>query len=119
MPAGPVNRRADAGGGMDQAHAARGENGAQWHAGPEGASRVAPGPLLIIRSDSGCCDSQVTGSLIVCVERATRLVKAQQGAGKEYVCVCRLHSAPSGGLLQARPLEPGRPAAAGRQQLQL
>lgn len=41
---------------------------------------------------------QVTGSLIVCIERATRLVKAQQGAGKEYVCICRLHSAPAGGL---------------------
>jgi hypothetical protein len=33
---------------------------------------------------------QVTGSLIVCVDRATRLVKSQQGAGKEYVCVLRL-----------------------------
>jgi len=31
--------------------------------------------------------------LIVCIERATRLVKSQQGAGKEYVCVLRLHSA--------------------------
>jgi tRNA U55 pseudouridine synthase TruB len=35
---------------------------------------------------------QVTGNLIVCIERATRLVKAQQSAGKEYVCICRLHS---------------------------
>ncbi|KAL2629585.1 hypothetical protein R1flu_014271 [Riccia fluitans] len=42
---------------------------------------------------SGTLDPKVTGSLIVCVDRATRLVKAQQGAGKEYVCVCRLHSA--------------------------
>ena len=41
---------------------------------------------------------QVTGNLIVCVERATRLVKSQQGAGKEYVCVARLHGAPDGGL---------------------
>ena len=49
---------------------------------------------------------QVTGSLIVCIERATRLVKAQQGAGKEYVCVCRLHSAPEGGLTKvARAIE--------------
>ena len=42
--------------------------------------------------------AQVTGNLIVCVERATRLVKSQQGAGKEYVCVARLHGAPDGGL---------------------
>merc|ERR1712106_368404 len=31
------------------------------------------------------------GCLIVCVERATRLVKSQQSAGKEYVCIFRLH----------------------------
>lgn len=35
----------------------------------------------------------MTGCLIVCVERATRLVKSQQSAGKEYVCIFRLHSA--------------------------
>ncbi len=35
---------------------------------------------------------QVTGNLIVCVDRATRLVKSQQGAGKEYVAVARLHA---------------------------
>jgi len=35
----------------------------------------------------------VTGCLIVCIDRATRLVKAQQSAGKEYVGVVRLHSA--------------------------
>lgn len=29
----------------------------------------------------------VTGCLIVCIDRATRLVKSQQGAGKEYVAV--------------------------------
>jgi len=46
---------------------------------------------------SGTLDPKVTGSLIVCIDRATRLVKAQQGAGKEYVCVCRLHSAVEGG----------------------
>lgn len=34
----------------------------------------------------------------MCVDRATRLVKSQQGAGKEYVCIARLHSAPEGGL---------------------
>lgn len=33
----------------------------------------------------------MTGNLIVCIDRATRLVKSQQGAGKEYVCVARLH----------------------------
>jgi len=46
---------------------------------------------------SGTLDPKVTGSLIVCIDRATRLVKSQQGAGKEYVCVCRLHSSPVGG----------------------
>lgn len=30
----------------------------------------------------------------MCISRATRLVKSQQSAGKEYVCVFRLHSAP-------------------------
>jgi len=46
---------------------------------------------------SGTLDPKVTGSLIVCIDRATRLVKAQQGAGKEYVCVCRLHNSIAGG----------------------
>lgn len=47
----------------------------------------------------------MTGSLIVCVERATRLVKSQQGAGKEYVCIARLHSkVPGGGAAVARAL---------------
>ena len=32
----------------------------------------------------------------MCIDRATRLVKAQQGAGKEYVCVARLHSGARG-----------------------
>ncbi|BAM80935.1 box H/ACA snoRNP rRNA pseudouridine syntase component dyskerin [Cyanidioschyzon merolae strain 10D] len=40
---------------------------------------------------SGTLDPQVTGCLIVCIERATRLVKSQQSAGKEYVAVLRLH----------------------------
>lgn len=31
--------------------------------------------------------------MIVCIDRATRLVKSQQGAGKEYVCIVRLHDA--------------------------
>lgn len=42
---------------------------------------------------SGTLDPKVTGCLIVCIDRATRLVKSQQGAGKEYVCVVRLHDA--------------------------
>lgn len=42
---------------------------------------------------SGTLDPKVTGALIVCVERATRLVKSQQSSGKEYVCIARLHSA--------------------------
>jgi H/ACA ribonucleoprotein complex subunit 4 len=47
---------------------------------------------------SGTLDPKVTGCLIVCIDRATRLVKSQQGAGKEYVCVMRLHGKPEGGL---------------------
>ncbi|KAI0651709.1 putative rRNA pseudouridine synthase [Trametes meyenii] len=42
---------------------------------------------------SGTLDPKVTGCLIVCIDRATRLVKSQQGAGKEYVAVLRIHSA--------------------------
>lgn len=42
---------------------------------------------------SGTLDPKVTGCLIVCIERATRLVKSQQSAGKEYVCIVRLHNA--------------------------
>ncbi|KAI0662770.1 pseudouridine synthase [Cubamyces menziesii] len=42
---------------------------------------------------SGTLDPKVTGCLIVCIDRATRLVKSQQGAGKEYVAVLRLHNA--------------------------
>ncbi|KAI7874640.1 H/ACA ribonucleoprotein complex subunit 4 [Lichtheimia hyalospora FSU 10163] len=45
---------------------------------------------------SGTLDPKVTGCLIVCIDRATRLVKSQQGAGKEYVCVLRLHDAIEG-----------------------
>jgi len=41
---------------------------------------------------SGTLDPKVTGNLLVCIERATRLVKSQQSAGKEYVCVVRFHS---------------------------
>lgn len=45
---------------------------------------------------SGTLDPKVTGCLIVCIDRATRLVKSQQSAGKEYVAVVRLHSALEG-----------------------
>ncbi|KEQ84736.1 centromere/microtubule-binding protein-like protein cbf5 [Aureobasidium pullulans] len=55
---------------------------------------------------SGTLDPKVTGCLIVCIDRATRLVKSQQGAGKEYVCVIRLHNKLPGGEAQfARALE--------------
>ena len=37
--------------------------------------------------------TQVSGCLIVCIDRATRLAKSQQGAGKEYVAIFKLHSA--------------------------
>lgn len=40
---------------------------------------------------SGTLDPKVSGCLLVCLNRATRLVKAQQTAGKEYVCICRFH----------------------------
>merc|ERR1711887_164148 len=40
---------------------------------------------------SGTLDPKVTGCLIVCIERATRLVKSQQGAGKEYVSIVKVH----------------------------
>lgn len=51
---------------------------------------------------SGTLDPKVTGCLIVCIDRATRLVKSQQGAGKEYVCVIRLHDKIPGGEAQFR-----------------
>jgi len=54
---------------------------------------------------SGTLDPKVTGNLIVCIDRATRLVKSQQGAGKEYVCIARLHSAVPDVAKVARALE--------------
>ncbi|KAK8062359.1 Pseudouridylate synthase family protein [Apiospora hydei] len=55
---------------------------------------------------SGTLDPKVTGCLIVAIDRATRLVKSQQSAGKEYVAVCRLHGSLPGGEQQfARALE--------------
>ena len=41
---------------------------------------------------SGTLDPKVTGCLIVCLNRATRLVKAQQSAGKEYVAIVKFHN---------------------------
>ncbi|PWA52523.1 Dyskerin-like protein [Artemisia annua] len=54
---------------------------------------------------SGTLDPKVTGNLIVCIDRATRLVKSQQGAGKEYVCVARLHDGVKDVAKVARALE--------------
>ncbi|KAG2213588.1 hypothetical protein INT46_002740 [Mucor plumbeus] len=54
---------------------------------------------------SGTLDPKVTGGLIVCVDRATRLVKSQQGAGKEYVCILRLHDAIDGEKKLAQAIE--------------
>ena len=54
---------------------------------------------------SGTLDPKVTGCLIVCLDRATRLVKSQQGAGKEYVCVIRLHDRIESEAQFARALE--------------
>ncbi len=50
-------------------------------------------PKVVYLINTMCLMWQVTGCLIVCVERATRLVKSQQNAGKEYVCIVRLHDA--------------------------
>jgi len=46
---------------------------------------------------SGTLDPKVSGCLLVCLNRATRLVKAQQSAGKEYIAVVRFHSDVEGG----------------------
>ena len=54
---------------------------------------------------SGTLDPKVTGCLIVCIDRATRLVKSQQGAGKEYVCIVRLHGAIKSETKLAKALE--------------
>uniref|UniRef100_A0AC35TLZ9 PUA domain-containing protein n=1 Tax=Rhabditophanes sp. KR3021 TaxID=114890 RepID=A0AC35TLZ9_9BILA len=42
---------------------------------------------------SGTLDPKVSGCLIVCIDRTTRLAKSQQGAGKEYVAIFKLHNA--------------------------
>ncbi|GAA97857.1 uncharacterized protein L969DRAFT_597843 [Mixia osmundae IAM 14324] len=54
---------------------------------------------------SGTLDPKVTGCLTVCIDRATRLVKSQQGAGKEYVCVLRLHDSLQSEKALSRALE--------------
>eukprot|EP01038_Epipyxis_sp_PR26KG_P006914 gene6914-9467_t len=54
---------------------------------------------------SGTLDPKVTGCLIVCIDRATRLVKAQQSAGKEYLGIVRLHSAIENQTVLYRALE--------------
>lgn len=54
---------------------------------------------------SGTLDPKVTGCLIVCIDRATRLVKSQQGAGKEYVSIVRLHSPIESEVVLSRALE--------------
>jgi H/ACA ribonucleoprotein complex subunit 4 len=54
---------------------------------------------------SGTLDPKVTGCLIVCIDRATRLVKAQQSAGKEYIGIVRLHSAIEDVSVLGRALE--------------
>jgi len=62
----------------------------------------------ILRADktghSGTLDPKVTGCLLVCINRATRLVKSQQSAGKEYVGVVRLHGAIDGEQRLARAI---------------
>ena len=54
---------------------------------------------------SGTLDPKVSGCLIVCIERATRLVKSQQSAGKEYVGIVRFHSPIEVGKKVAQALE--------------
>lgn len=44
---------------------------------------------------SGTLDPKVSGCLIVCIDRATRLAKSQQSAGKEYISVFKLHESVS------------------------
>uniref|UniRef100_A0A0N4ZUK9 Putative H/ACA ribonucleoprotein complex subunit 4 n=1 Tax=Parastrongyloides trichosuri TaxID=131310 RepID=A0A0N4ZUK9_PARTI len=45
---------------------------------------------------SGTLDPKVSGCLIVCIDRTTRLAKSQQGAGKEYVAIFKLHNSVDG-----------------------
>ena len=41
----------------------------------------------------------------MCVERATRLVKSQQSAGKEYCCIVKLHDAIADELKLSKAIE--------------
>lgn len=43
-------------------------------------------------SHNGTLDPKVTGNLIVCVNRATRLVKSWLGASNECICVACFHA---------------------------
>mmetsp|Transcript_5751 Transcript_5751/g.8832 ORF Transcript_5751/g.8832 Transcript_5751/m.8832 type:complete len:490 (-) Transcript_5751:249-1718(-) len=54
---------------------------------------------------SGTLDPKVTGNLLVCCDRATRMVKSQQSAGKEYVAVLRLHGLVDNEKIVARALK--------------
>mmetsp|Transcript_32401 Transcript_32401/g.75266 ORF Transcript_32401/g.75266 Transcript_32401/m.75266 type:complete len:455 (+) Transcript_32401:37-1401(+) len=54
---------------------------------------------------SGTLDPKVSGCLLVCLNRATRLVKAQQSAGKEYVAIVRFHSDAGGAAKIQRGLD--------------
>ena len=54
---------------------------------------------------SGTLDPKVTGCLIVCLNRATRLVKAQQSAGKEYICIVQMHAPIEGEAKLARTIQ--------------
>lgn len=54
---------------------------------------------------SGTLDPKTTGCLIVCLNRATRLVKSQQTAGKEYIGIIRLHDAIEGQASLAKALK--------------
>lgn len=49
---------------------------------------------------SGTLDPKVTGCLIICIERATRIAKSQQTAGKEYVAVLKLFNSVTPQALQ-------------------
>ncbi|EDM00423.1 rCG37748 [Rattus norvegicus] len=54
---------------------------------------------------SGTLDSKETGCLIVCIERAIRLLKSQHRAGKVYVGIVWLHKAIEEGTQLSRALE--------------
>lgn len=50
---------------------------------------------------SGTLDPKVTGVLTVCLNRATRLTKSQQNAGKTYVCVVEFERETTGEKFRA------------------